>query len=253
MMTQLNYPLSILARAIEFRNLSSASLHVGLSQPQLSRLVAKLERELGMELLDRRVKRKSSWTPNAMKLADVFRNSERRLDHSVRALQTGQRLKQIHIGTLEGLAATAITFGKRLFDEAALELVMLDVYDRNELEAKFLAGDLDLIINTRLPSPAKPRYLRVCGYQSLDVVEKNPEFSLFSTFEYNIRPIRQRRTDHNKTMVSNSLFVRRTWLDLYGGHGTIPSDLYEKQKKGCDEVYLIGGDWLDAYIWNLLK
>jgi len=251
-MQQLSYPLSVLARAVAYRNLSSASLHVGLSQPQLSRLIAKLEKELGMELLDRQVKRKSAWTPQAMKLAELFQENQRRLEHSVRALQSNQRVRQVHIGTLEGLADTAITYSKKLFDEAALELVFVDVFDRNELESKFLAGDLDLILNTRVPSQAKPRYLHVCGYQSLDVIEKSKAFTLYSTFEFNLRT-KPKRLANEKTLVSNSLYVRKQWLEKFGGSGTVPSELVAKASKGFGEVMLIGGDWLDPHIWQVLS
>src|SRR6516225_5940421 len=109
-MTSLNYALSLLARSVAFRNLSSASLHVGLSQPQLSRLIGKLERELGLELLDRRVKRKSAWTPQALQLAEIFQENQRRLDHSIRELSSSQRVHHIHVGTLEGLADTAVAY-----------------------------------------------------------------------------------------------------------------------------------------------
>src|ERR1700722_16048239 len=119
-MTHLSYPLSVLAKAVAYRNLSSASLHVGLSQPQLSRLIAKLESELNMELLDRRVKRKSSWTPQAIQLAELFTQNQRRLENSIRSLQTNQRARQVHIGTLEGLSEAAIHLAHLLFVKGGL-------------------------------------------------------------------------------------------------------------------------------------
>src|SRR5690349_16007051 len=146
-MTNLNYALTLLARSVAFRNLSSASMHVGLSQPQLSRLIAKLERELGMELLDRRVKRKSNWTPQAIQLAELFTQNQRRLEASIRALQTNQRARSAHIGTLEGLSDVAAKMAAILFDKADLKTIFVDVYDRSDLEGKFLSGDLDLIVN----------------------------------------------------------------------------------------------------------
>ena len=42
-MDHLNWELSVLNRSVAYNNLSGASQHVGLSQPQLSRIVAKLE------------------------------------------------------------------------------------------------------------------------------------------------------------------------------------------------------------------
>ena len=61
-MQQLYYELGVLAKAVNFKNLSAAALHVGLSQPQLSRIIAKIEEELKIVLLDRSAKRKSGWT-----------------------------------------------------------------------------------------------------------------------------------------------------------------------------------------------
>lgn len=250
-MTELSYPLSLLAKAITFKNLSSASLHVGLSQPQLSRLIAKLEKELGMELLDRRVKRKSSWTPQAVQLAELFTQNQRRLESSIRSLQTDQRARQVHIGTLEGLADVAALMGRQLFDKAALNVIYIDVFDRTDLESKFLGGDLDLILNTRFPSPAKPRFAKVIGYQTLNSVESNRDFALYSSYEFNLRT-RQKGPKEARVLVSNSLSVRQSWFEKYGGYGIMPSPLLEKPRKGFDEVYVIGGEWLDSHIWEAL-
>jgi DNA-binding transcriptional LysR family regulator len=252
-MQALEYPLSILARAVEYRNLSSASLHVGLSQPQISRLVGQLEAALGMELLNRRVKRKSSWTPQALQLAEIFKNNQRRLEHSIRSLQTNQRARQVHIGTLEGLADEAVHLSHLIFDKAGLALVFVDVFDRSELEAKFLSGDLDLILNTRFPSPTKPTYSKIIGYQALNDVRDESPYQLFSSFEFHLRHRPKPPARATKILVSNSLSVRRLWFEKYGGSGSLPSALVPKPRKDLDEVYLIGGEWLDPVIWRVLE
>ena len=59
MLQNLAYELSVLVKAVQHKNLSAAAVHVGLSQPQLSRLVAKIEHELNIILLDRTARRKS--------------------------------------------------------------------------------------------------------------------------------------------------------------------------------------------------
>lgn len=250
-MTDLSYPLSLLARAVAFKNLSSASLHVGLSQPQLSRLIAKLEGELGMELLDRRVKRKSNWTPQAIQLAELFSQNQRKLEESIRSLQTDQRARQVHIGTLEGLSEAAVTIAQSLFKKAKLQLILLDVFDRSELEGKFLSGDLDLILNTRFPGPAKPRFEKVIGYQTLNPVDSSREYTLLSSFEFNLRT-KKKPVKDSQILVSNSLFVRKLWFDKFGGSGSLPSDLGDRSKKGYEPVYVIGGEWLDRVIWDCL-
>jgi molybdenum-dependent DNA-binding transcriptional regulator ModE len=257
---QLTYPLSVLVKAVEFKNLSSASLHVGLSQPQLSRMIAKLEEELGVELLNRQVKRKSSWTPRAAQLAHLFERHQRRLDHAIHALQSSQVVRQIHIGTLEGLTDLAVTLSRRLFEKLGLETVTLDVFDRAELEARFLSGDLDVILNTRTVSRGKPKYQHVCAFQALEHVERPGDFQLYSTFEQSQRARKKAATtrDHSgrpsatPTIVSNSLYVRKTWLDRYGGKSSMPSSTTDKPKRGSDEILLLGGEWLDPRVWTVL-
>ncbi len=248
-MTQLTYPLSVLVRAVAYKNLSSASLHVGLSQPQLSRLIARLETELKVELLNRQVKRKSSWTPQAMQLAQLFEHHQRRLDHAVRTLKSSHAAKQIHIGTLEGLSDLATQLTEKLFTKHKMELVILDIFDRSELEAKFLAGDLDVILNTRVPSRSKPRFIHRCGYQTLEHVEKGLDYQVYSSFEYNLRP-RKAKEIFARTLVSNSLAIRKSWFEKIGGHGSLPTNVSEKFKKDADEVLLLGGDWMDPRLWQ---
>lgn len=250
-MTQLTYPLSVLVRAVEFKNLSSASLHVGLSQPQLSRLIAKLENELGVELLNRQVKRKSSWTPQATQLAHLYDHHQRRLDQAVRTMQSKLMVKQVHIGTLEGLTELALRLSKRLFDRLKLETVTLDVFDRTELESKFLAGDLDVIFNTRVVSRGKPKYMQVCAYQTLDQVDDGTDFQVYSSYEFSQRA-RKGRPQPGPTLVSNSLYVRRAWFEKFGGRGSLPSPTTDKPKRGADEILLLGGDWLDSRVWKEL-
>jgi molybdenum-dependent DNA-binding transcriptional regulator ModE len=254
---QLTYPLSVLVKAVEFKNLSSASLHVGLSQPQLSRMIAKLEEELGVELLNRQVKRKSSWTPRAAQLAHLFERHQRRLDHAIHTLQSSQVVRQIHIGTLEGLTDLAVTLSKRLFDKLGIETVTLDVFDRAELEARFLSGDLDVILNTRTVSRGKPKYQHVCAYQTLEHVENPGDFQLYSTYEHSQRARKKAVTTGKQavatpTVISNSLYVRKTWLDRYGGKSSMPSSTTDKPRRGSDEIMLLGGDWLDPRVWTVL-
>lgn len=253
-MITLTYPLSVLSKAVAFRNLSAASMHVGLSQPQLSRLVATLEAELEMELLDRKVKRNSSWTPQALRLAELFHDTTRRLDLSIRALQANHHTKQIHLASLEGLADQAIQIANKLLEQHAVETVFLDIFDRSELEAKFLAGDADIIVNTRVPRHAKPRFLKVLGYQSLDRIDSTSSpYELYSSYEFNKRTrLKKRGQPEKPTLVSNSLYVRRTWLEKIGGSGSLPSGLTDKNKKGLDDVLLIGGDWLEPRLWHIL-
>ena len=89
-MQHIYYELSVLGKAIHFKNLSAAALHVGLSQPQLSRIIAKIEDELKIILLDRSAKRKSGWTPVAFQLSLMFEKSSRHLDAELANLSHNQ-------------------------------------------------------------------------------------------------------------------------------------------------------------------
>lgn len=245
-MLQNTYALSILVRAVAFKNLSAASSHVGLSQPQLSRLIAKLEDELGFELLNRQVRRKASWTQKALKLAETYHRHQKRLESAVRAMQSEGKTRELHIGTLEGLSHSALQLAHAMFAHPGVELISLDVYDRSELEAKFLAGDLDLIFNTRVPSQAKPRYVHRLGYQTVDTVAAGEDFAVFSSFEF----AQWRKKASARTLVSNSLGVRRLWIEKFGGRGWLPSEITTRSRKDADEVLLLGGEWIDAKIWT---
>src|SRR5476649_2133312 len=115
-MDYLSWDLSILSRATAYENLSRASAHVGLSQPQLSRIVAKLEESLGLTLLDRESRRKSSWTPAAYRLAEIYQGTVQAFNAEIATLATGLTPRELRIGTLEGLVPTAMAFVKQLLD-----------------------------------------------------------------------------------------------------------------------------------------
>ena len=53
-----------------------------------------------------------------------------------------------------------------------------------------------------------------------------------------------------RTLVSNSLLTRKSWLEEYGGEGKIPSALQRRAQKGMEEVILLGAEGLDPKIWE---
>jgi LysR family transcriptional regulator, transcriptional activator for aaeXAB operon len=250
-MTSLITQLDVLSRAIFYKNLSAASAHVGLSQPQLSRIVQRLEEDLGMQLLDRTVRRKSAWTCEARELAELHTQNQRRLEQSVRLLQTRGHATVIHMGTLEGLIETANDCVHAIFEKTQVAHVFLDVFDTNEMDAKFLAGDLDLILTSHLPSKAKPKFSKLFGFQSLDWTRSNNEFCVQSPYEFG-RSKRRKAHAPAKTLVSNSLLTRKLWLKEYGGQGQIPSPVEAKGGRGMEDVLLLANDALDPRVWAVL-
>ena len=102
-MKQLNWDLHVLSRSIAYPNLSAAATHVGLSQPQLSRIVAALEEQYGLQLLDREARRKAAWTPAAYGLVEIYSTTVRQFEGDIQKIAHGQELTHLKVGTLEGL------------------------------------------------------------------------------------------------------------------------------------------------------
>jgi hypothetical protein len=251
-MDQVFYELSVLARAVAHKNLSGASGHVGLSQPQLSRIVRRLEESFSLVLLDRTAKRNATWTSEAFQLADFYSRKMRSFDRDLEELVQRSQTRQLVVGTLEGLIPVALPFVHLLLEKAGIRLVEIDVYDLDRLESMFSRGELDLIFTSREPGKKKHAYLRDLGYQSLDPVSSNPHFQVMSTFEYGSRKEKIKHAE--KVLISNSLAIRREWFQKFGGRGTLPSE--PKKKKGSnadtERIILMGADTLSRAVWDML-
>lgn len=247
-MQQLYYELSVLAKAVHFKNLSAAALHVGLSQPQLSRIIAKIEDELQIVLLDRSAKRKSGWTNVAFQLSEIFEKSIRRLELELQGISNNQMVGELHIGTLEGLADFALTTTRLCFEEIGVKKITLDIYDLNELEANFLSGNLDLILTSKQPGRQKFKYIKELGYQKLEYINTNKDFAVLSTFEYG-RAIKKDLEHFSHVLVSNSLSIRRDWFDKNGGTGHMPTPAKKDRQKDSEPVLIIGSELLNPNVW----
>ncbi len=252
-MEHLARELSVLSKAVHFKNLSGAAVHVGLSQPQLSRIILKLEAELKASLLDREARRKSAWTPLAHQLAEAYQKSSRSLSSEIQRIVGSAEPTLLTIGSLEGLIPLALSLSRNVLKNTAIRTVEMDVHDLNRLEELFFNGSLDLILTSREPGRKKFKYLKVLGYQSLDPVDKPGEFGVMSSFEFESRSSRGKsRTDETPVFISNSLAARKGWLEKYGGRGCIPSEVRKNKSTAadCQEVYLIGTDTLGDALWK---
>lgn len=250
-MEKLVRPLEILSRAVHHKNLSAASRHVGLSQPQLSRLVRFIEEELNVVLLDRSTKRKSTWTPVAAELARTYHEAARRLLDSIHSVQEDYEAHQIHLACLEGLLEVGCQISHFLLTETKVRLVHLDVLDQTELEERFLGGDLDLILSSRNPGRGKPKYEETIGYQTLDWKGSGEQFEVMSPYEH----IGRKRASHGpfeRTFLSNSLAVRRLWLERYKGQGALPSAMNNRAQKESLPVMLLGHEVLPPTLWRAI-
>lgn len=250
-MQPLYHELTILTKALHYKNLSAAALHVGLSQPQLSRIIARIEEEYKIILLDRSAKRKSGWTQVAFRLAEIFEKSHRRLEHDLLGVSRNQIMSELRIGTLEGLSSLSLKTAHLCFNNVGIHKISLDIYDTSELEAHFLSGNLDLIFTSKAPSKQKFKYYQEIGYQKFDRVETDVSFGVFSTFEYGHRPAKE-RTRFKHVLISNSLSIKKEWFRTVGGTGSIPGEPQKNGGKDADQVLMIGSELLSPLLWEQL-
>jgi len=252
-MDGLHWELSVLSKAIHYKNLSGAAEHVGLSQPQLSRIISKLEGELGCILLDRTARRKSGWTPVAFKIAETYFRSSRKLTSALEELASDQQISQISVGTLEGLNDLALNYCRQLFEGTKIQTIELNVFDLSELEDHFEKNELDVILTGRLPGKHKYKNLRNLGYQVFETVETAKGVQVMSPFEFSHRAGRKSaaRTGAARVFLSNSLALRRSWVQEQGGFGDFPSSVRGKKTGAASEtpVYLIASDLLSPTLW----
>jgi DNA-binding transcriptional LysR family regulator len=137
--------LEYIAAVTQHGSLRRASERLHISQPALSEAVSKLERELGVLLLDRR---RSG--------ARISREGRELLQHMVEVLEAVDRLKvaagdrgaesrQVRVGTVNAATTTlllpAVTHLQAAHPETSLELLTMQ---QAEIEQGLLEGSLDL-------------------------------------------------------------------------------------------------------------
>lgn len=248
MLQNLAYEMSVFAKAVQHKNLSAAAVHIGLSQPQLSRLIARIEGELNVILLDRTARRKSGWTQVAQDLAMVFTKGLNRLESEVLAIAQERELAELHIGTLEGLSSIAVQFAKACFEELGMKMVFLDILDFKDLDSQFLSGSLDLVFTVKPPSKQKFNHAIEVGYQQNEKICSDKDIYVCSPFE--LTGDKKIDADYKHLFVSNSLSLRQKWLHEFGGTGSLPADTHKGRGKGFYSVYLFGSDLINPKLWG---
>jgi molybdenum-dependent DNA-binding transcriptional regulator ModE len=248
-MQDVHYRLAILAKAVNHKNLSSAADHVGLSQPQLSRIIGKLEEELQVVLLDRGVRRKSGWTTAAVQLAEVFLQNEMQLQNAIQRIMGKQLFSTLRIGALEGLATLAMYYVRALFDELDIKEIHLDIFEVKEIESRFESGELDIIFSFKSPGRQKYRNLLEVGYQSIKPIHMDSSYSVFSPYEYSQNRTKGKKANQ-KVFISNSLFLRKQWMETFKGSGFLPSKILLRPSEGKFPLLVIGSDLLSPQVWD---
>ncbi|MDA9951703.1 LysR family transcriptional regulator [Oligoflexaceae bacterium] len=253
----LNWDLSVLNRSVAYGNLSSASSHVGLSQPQLSRIVAKLEDQFNVVLLDRDAKRKSSWTPAAHKLSELYGQTQRRFFSDIYQYIEGSQPTFIRIGCLEGLAKVGMEFAKGVIDNLPIQIVELHTFDLSILEEKFLKGSLDFVLTSREPGLKKFKHRKMLGFQTLIPTkgqENSEDYDVLSSFHFS-KNHQSNQPPVKKTIVSNSLYIRQQWIEQYGGETVLPSKIRSQSENTSAEVsvILLGLDHFTPSFWKNIE
>ena len=273
-MNLLSWEISILSRAVNFPNLSAASRRIGLSQPQLSRIVRKVEADLGLILLDRSVKRNTTWTAQAIQLGEASRKLFRSFEGEIQQLANPTTRKSLHIGTLEGLSEIATRITQQCFDRGEIQRIELDIYDLHGLEERFMMGRLDLILTAREMAPGnRTAYAKLLGYQKMRRVETSPKYELFSSFEFHNAVERQKlprrqqqrgkrseaesleslEKGKTKVLISNSLSLRSLWMERYGAKGNFPEPtVTPSPASDRSPVTLIGQPALGDQLWDII-
>ncbi len=260
-MELLHWELSVLSRAVAFQNLSGAAAQVGLSQPQLSRIVAKLEKEIGVPLLDRASKRKSGWTSTALRLAEIYARSSHLLQAEIQNLENENTPQHFRIGALEGLIPHAARLSQFLMKTLGVHRIELDIHDLDKLEERFFKGEFDFLLSIREPGKKKFSNSLRLGYQAMERVTTADAVSVFSSFEFQSQEFHRRKTKAEKertqgsVLISNSLAVRKYWVENFGGSGVFPSKLHARSSDHASEVsvYLLGSELLSQSVWRGAK
>lgn len=227
MVQKLATELSVLGEAVKYANLTAAASHVGLSQSQLSRIVKRIEDELGIALLDRASKRGSAWTNQALRLARVFELQARNFEVAILEAINEHSLARVRFGLLEGLLPLfKVWLGswvKR--QEIPFRELQVNSLELAELETEFLLGRLDVALTSRPPARGKSHFVETIGYQSMQAQGTGGAVAQ-SPFE-----AKQVREPSSSTPVSgaqvlvttNSLWLRRSLIEDGIARGMIPS------------------------------
>jgi len=249
-----SWELIVLSQCVHFKNLSIASEHVGLSQPQLSRIVKRLEEEFSIRLLDRHSKRDAAWTAEAQRLSESYERCAQDMGRALVKLRQKKPLSRLRIGTLEGLASVACFCAHQLLDQELVQSVDIEVEDLNRLSERFVEGAFDLVFTSRETGQKKHPLHRVLGYQSLVPSGRKDGPLVLSPSEAAL-PAKGRSLDFQVT--SNSLAVRRIWISDYGARGVLPSRIYRRSDPRArsveQKVFVIGASTLEEPVRRLLE
>ena len=76
-----------------------------------------------------------------------------------------------------------------------------------------------------------------------------------SPFEFAKHINRKKMDKESRFILSNSLAVRKLWVEKYGGIADFPSEVYNKKTGALEEqpVYLIANEFMNTRLWEKIK
>lgn len=109
-----------------------------------------------------------------------------------------------------------------------------------------------MIFTSKIPGRQKFRHIIEIGSQVLEKVQTNKKFGVLSTFEFG-RANKNELEAYEHVFVSNSLAIRKSWLETVGGVGWIPSETRKGKAKEHEPVLLIGSELLSPILWQKIE
>jgi hypothetical protein len=276
-MEQIVYELSILQKCVKFKNLSWAAKHVGMSQPQISRILRKIEDRVGFPLLDRTSKRSSAWLPEAIKLTELFALQIRNFEINLQTLRKTEAPTSLRLGLLEGMIPSVADLLQKINKEYNIRLIEVHDFDLTEHENKFYNGEVDILFTSQEPGRRKFNNQLVLGYQSLDLHNKGSTLKVMSPFEFSTQHQQERKfktitkdaslpsqrlpnkrspqPKPQKILISNSLEWRKLWIQKTKAEGHLPSPIQKRTLQTAVPVIAIGADhpWMPRLFETLAR
>jgi DNA-binding transcriptional ArsR family regulator len=251
-MYQLAHELEILTKIVKYKNLTQAAEHVGMTQPHLSRVIRKLEDELGVPLMDRSNKRKPEWSQHAPRLVEIFEANRRNLTYQIADYLEDLVPRSIRIGCLEGMVPFVTEFVSAVVSQYECDIVDLVVFDVAKLERRYLTGQLEFLFNISLPGKGHFERVIEIGYQELTKIETRDDIRVCSLFEYNHFIKDKSKKEIRTNIVSNSLAFRQEFFNRHGGYGRLPSPISSSKprSKQHNTVYFVGSNEIPQSFWQ---
>lgn len=246
--------LALLEKASHYRTLSMAAQALQISQPHLSRIIQKIEKELNTTLLDRESKKTTVWREEAKVFFVAFQRQQNSFLELLHSLQKKDFYRDLKFVCLEGLAEHTLMAINKFRKSYPAQSFVLDVLDLGELELAFNTGSYDVALTSREPKFARNYYLKNLGYQNFELFHASSNQDVVTHFESNEKK-------HQKAFwITNSMAIKKLCIEELNCRGKMPTSIRKNknmklmtQEKNASPVLLLGHSSLDSSIWQKLN